>query len=606
MKYTKFTISNFKGIKHLEIHLDKIPQSNIFSLVGLNESGKTTILEAIHWFGTPEVYKELDLIPKNELFNFNKTIEVKAEIELNQKDVDAIFQFLKTKHKFILKAINNPLILTRRADYKGSSKTTEKILLESVISGHSTRSTIIKQLSSSDLIVESLVTNYIVQNISRIFYYPNFLFDFPEKIYLEKLNNPEVIPNFDTYKEIIQDILNSIDSKLNIQDHIMKRAKGGTSTDKAALASLLMKMASKIETQVINDWRELLKIDQSSIGVSTGSTIEMDEIGYYLQINISEGDQLYHIRERSLGFRWFFAFVLFIYFRTYRYKDDKNILFLLDEPASNLHPSGQGKLLDAFKVLGEKHTVIYSTHSHHMIRPEWLTGTYVVKNSAKEYEDIDIKYNSRMTDITAQRYFVYASRYPNDKDFFRPILDALDYQPSQLELVPDLVIVEGKNDYYTLRYYTEVCSEQTINNIHVYPSTGKDKTDYTISLYLSWGRKFVVILDGDTGGVETKKRLLEKYGPCLNNRVLCLSDIDKTWSKYELEDLFGEVDKKRIIKKVFSSSEIYEKSKLNSAIQQLFIQQNQIILSSTSNNRFQKLLSSILTVLNQIPDAFVD
>lgn len=53
MKYTKFIIKNFKGIKgELERDLTKLPSSNIFTFVGLNESGKTSILEAINLLQT--------------------------------------------------------------------------------------------------------------------------------------------------------------------------------------------------------------------------------------------------------------------------------------------------------------------------------------------------------------------------------------------------------------------------------------------------------------------------------------------------------------------------------------------------------------------------
>ncbi len=47
MRYTAFKIKNFKGIRELELKLDSAPNSNIFTIVGLNESGKTTIIEAL-------------------------------------------------------------------------------------------------------------------------------------------------------------------------------------------------------------------------------------------------------------------------------------------------------------------------------------------------------------------------------------------------------------------------------------------------------------------------------------------------------------------------------------------------------------------------------
>ncbi|MBM0170454.1 ATP-binding protein [Altererythrobacter sp. C41] len=53
VRYLKFRIQNFKGIKDTEVDLRSSTGANVFSLVGLNESGKTTILEAIHSDLTP-------------------------------------------------------------------------------------------------------------------------------------------------------------------------------------------------------------------------------------------------------------------------------------------------------------------------------------------------------------------------------------------------------------------------------------------------------------------------------------------------------------------------------------------------------------------------
>lgn len=57
MKYMYFEIENFKGIGKIRIELDKSPEMDVYTLVGLNESGKTTILEAINFFG----YKQENL-----------------------------------------------------------------------------------------------------------------------------------------------------------------------------------------------------------------------------------------------------------------------------------------------------------------------------------------------------------------------------------------------------------------------------------------------------------------------------------------------------------------------------------------------------------------
>ena len=62
--------------------------------------------------------------------------------------------------------------------------------------------------------------------------------------------------------------------------------------------------------------------------------------------------------------------------------DGPKSLFLLDEPASNLHSTAQAELLKSFRSLVEKCDLVYTTHSHHLIDVRWLDGAYVVKNAA--------------------------------------------------------------------------------------------------------------------------------------------------------------------------------------------------------------------------------
>ncbi len=90
MEYRKFVVRNFKGIDELELAIETKPRTWIHTLVGLNESGKSTILQAINLFGTTataDTLKPLDLpeyditdvsqlIPKSKSANFNDSISV--------------------------------------------------------------------------------------------------------------------------------------------------------------------------------------------------------------------------------------------------------------------------------------------------------------------------------------------------------------------------------------------------------------------------------------------------------------------------------------------------------------------------------------------------
>jgi len=47
MQHTYFELRNFKGIVKTRLDFTSRPQGNVYPCVGLNESGKTTILEGL-------------------------------------------------------------------------------------------------------------------------------------------------------------------------------------------------------------------------------------------------------------------------------------------------------------------------------------------------------------------------------------------------------------------------------------------------------------------------------------------------------------------------------------------------------------------------------
>lgn len=90
MRHKFFEIKNFKGIEQVKIDFDSKPQSDVYTLVGLNESGKTTILEALNFFSyKAETLNPLnlpgytvkdvhELIPISKRSNFNDDISIKV------------------------------------------------------------------------------------------------------------------------------------------------------------------------------------------------------------------------------------------------------------------------------------------------------------------------------------------------------------------------------------------------------------------------------------------------------------------------------------------------------------------------------------------------
>jgi AAA15 family ATPase/GTPase len=75
MKITKIIIENFKSIKKIEFDIKKYGNSYATMFLGINESGKSNILEAISFLDTPE--KEFDYnIIHNQKDNDNNPIDL--------------------------------------------------------------------------------------------------------------------------------------------------------------------------------------------------------------------------------------------------------------------------------------------------------------------------------------------------------------------------------------------------------------------------------------------------------------------------------------------------------------------------------------------------
>ncbi len=81
------------------------------------------------------------------------------------------------------------------------------------------------------------------------------------------------------------------------------------------------------------------KIDDKGLRTPT------EEHDVYAKFQIRDRTRRFNVNDRSLGFRWFFAFMLFTQFRVAR-SGSRPLLFLFDEPASNLHAAAQQKLID--------------------------------------------------------------------------------------------------------------------------------------------------------------------------------------------------------------------------------------------------------------------
>nr|QNO44504.1 DNA replication and repair protein RecF [Methanosarcinales archaeon ANME-2c ERB4]QNO45003.1 DNA replication and repair protein RecF [Methanosarcinales archaeon ANME-2c ERB4]QNO45139.1 DNA replication and repair protein RecF [Methanosarcinales archaeon ANME-2c ERB4] len=590
MRFVDFKIKNFKGIKQLTINFDNIPEPKIYTLVGLNESGKTSILEAIDFFGNGQDVKDVHLlIPKSKISNFNDDISVKATISLDDVDINQIKDYAFDNLNF---GITNDdfatISITKKLSFKDSKfdgiNDLWSIELVGKEKGNRKKP---RKLEDEDALWSGIVKYIKTEMIPRIIYYPNFLFDIPEKIYLEKQPNEGTEQPF--YRNILQDVLDSLNNNLDLNRHIVDRLKSSDELDKEALDATIERMSGKMTSVIFKAWQEIFKRDiHKEISLNTGN----DGGKPFIEIKIKEGIEKYQVKERSLGFRWFFTFLLFTEFRKNRSDDPGETLFLLDEPAYNLHSTAQKILLTNFEKLATNSRLIYTTHSHHLINPMWLSGTYIVENKALNYED-DSDFDRSKTDVDATLYKNFVAASPDKKTYFQPILDSLEYQPSLLELVPDITVFEGKNDYYTFKYINDVLMSGKYSDLHIYPGQGASSHNKILSLYIAWGRNIIVMLDGDKPGKKEKKNYEKRFGPIVDDKIFTLEDVDPSLKNTKTEDIFTSDEKIAIIQTLFGDENSYSKSKFNTAIEHLYISKTSVELSEDTAQKFNKIFEFI-------------
>lgn len=605
MRFSKFEFNNFRGLSSTTLDLTRSPKEAVNVLVGLNESGKTTVLEAInHFRSNPNLKKknpnfhhktEVDfqaMIPIGKRAFFNESISVTSTLEMSSEDILIIDNFLKENFGFVEVKYRKKFDITYEVIFENSKKKKINNTWDILFYGRKRKGkTEFKALNNSDWIKTA---KYIADLLPKVMYFPSSLLEFPDRILLEikstNVNNDEItIPNVTSfYFEVIADVLKAIDNKLDIEKHILTRAKSSTPSDIQNLDALIQKIEQHLNQTVLGEWKKTL-------GVTLGSKrfrfyIKSNEDGLvYAEIKLSDGSSLFSLNERSAGFRWFFAFIMLVNYRIHR---NDRVLFLFDEPAANLHPRAQMQLLQSFAQLSKTHQFLFTTHSHYLINPLWLESTFIVKNEAFKIDDDSFNTDPSASEISITPYRTFVGTHPDQHFYYRPIMDALEYTPPQISPECASILIEGKTDYYCIEYFKIIYFADEFD-ITLFPGGGSSGLDSLISLLSGWAVEYLIVLDGDKSGDSEKARYEEKFESLVENRIKTLSDILNRKTKTRIEELFDKSDLELIRLKYFPNETNLTKKLLHKAIQEMLAGKLKLNLSQVTIDNFKNLLNNL-------------
>ena len=226
-------------------------------------------------------------------------------------------------------------------------------------------------------------------------------------------------------------------------------------------------------------------------------------------ISGEEGDSVY-LSERSVGLRW----ILNAFIEISRAARYKNVIILVDEPAAQLHVDAQRDILRLFdKLVEDGRWLIYTTHSPYMIDQNKLGNVRaVVKkdgfSSICELSQLQSK--NGLPDATLS-----------------PICDALGFD-LRYNIGPTFdrlnVMVEGITEYYYLTAMCGCCGLTDSGIPNILPCGGASKIGSVLSILVGWGCKYCLLFDNDKAGRDAGKGLKKDLGDLVEGKMFFVTD----------------------------------------------------------------------------------
>jgi len=258
--------------------------------------------------------------------------------------------------------------------------------------------------------------------------------------------------------------------------------------------------------------------------------IDVDE-GIQLTVMI-EDKQPVPYRFLSENTQFLIAYVLWIYEHDHNFLEH---IILFDEPDKGFHSSAQKELLRFLKDLAKNNTIIFSTHSEYLIDSDNLEGVKIMEKDGD------------------QRPFVRnnwwrADSQPGNILAIEPIKNAIGLKFGQnLSTKNNIIVLEEVSAMFYLKAFQKILNLS--EKLNFFPLTGDNKIVKYIPFLISQELKFKIVLDKNTNQQSGNPIdiLVEKFV------------IDKNKYIFEIEPPSAFAGKSSGIEDLFSKSDFQEK-----------------------------------------------
>lgn len=548
MRLYSFNVKNFKSIIDTgECKISDI--DNVVVLAGQNESGKSSVLEALDFFanGPSAKFVKLEIrqgtnstevqctfllgkFDKEYLENdFSDYEEVKNYIE-KKKEVTLIRKFENGKDNGV------SVVESFFEDFPELAEKSTPEAKESEVQAEKTDAPAGQEATpapseavnkNKEEIIKEL-SGKIIEAIPTFSLYNSFADLLPSEIAVAELQNSNAVKDFERVFDVklkdLAEITDARERKIQIKG-ITKRA-----------------------TDDFNQfWSQ-------KISNATGGT---DKYRFSIEVNDAEPKKIIfmiegedqtplYLEQKSMGFRWFSSFhlrlrALMKESDEYEYgENDNNVIILIDEPGQNLHDTAQKDVKKILDETASKHIqIIYSTHNPNLIGD--------VNTNEIEYTRIRIVTNHPIQGTKVYNVSQFISRKDGGSlDALSPIRTAmgLNSAGSIFDKNKFNVVVEGITDNYYLIALREILKKD--NRIHFIPVCGVDNVKSLVGLLIGWGMDYKAVFDDDPRQGrkvynDLKKFYFEEDDDISHEHILKIKNCNG------IEDIFSKPDFRKLI-----------------------------------------------------------
>ena len=483
MYISKIALTNYRGVKERrEINL-----SRFSSIVGKNDAGKTIVLNAIATFLdvknfaiTSTDFNEIDRpITMEFVFTSSELIDMlSTKIKSKLKKTEGLDEFIED---FIF---NETIIYKREINNQGKSWTSEQVLLNDFVR-EDLKGLYFKSDEEISVIIESNTIEIPVEGKGRnskaekIKHIKLHFSDEPRANFwiIDDMKIGSLFPDVEMFKAdygLEADTKFKTASVTEIEGYFIREQTRlevfqneinvEMQKEAAILKSYMQEYASNLQDIDITPtiaWKDAIK----SVDVS---------------FQFNGDDKFIPMTHKGTGYRRLFMVARFRYLA--EKSKGNNIIYLIEEPETFLHPTAQQDLLKALKELSQDNQVVTTTHSPVFAGATDVEGVVLcTKAGQSNYENVIVG---------------------NEQDFLFKIIDELGIKPSfnLRDNFDKILFVEGQDDGTFYKLIASTLLNMDLKNILILPCGGSSVESFiNIEYFKKNGRELFLILDSDKG-----------------------------------------------------------------------------------------------------------